>query len=86
MMPRSENRVLASNQIIAQNQAEIFRNKYGDTIAYTYYGIGVVKGRYYNRCKAVARTKDHVAVLKSFEAARNFINKDRKEETIFGRV
>jgi hypothetical protein len=77
------NRVLASNQITAQNQAEQFINQYGDTISYTYHGIGWTNGRYYNRCTAVAKTKDQVKVLKSMEAARNFINRERGVEAVF---
>jgi hypothetical protein len=84
MMPRSEHRVLASNQIIAPNQAEQnYQNKYGDTIKYTYLGMGIVRGHWINRCTALAKTGEQVKLLKSYQAAVNFINKIRGEETTF---
>jgi hypothetical protein len=77
MMPRS-NRVLANNEIIApQSSQTIYRNRFGDTILYTYEGMGIVNGRFYNRCTAFARSGDKAKLLKSFEAARNFINRER---------
>jgi hypothetical protein len=84
-MRRTTNRVLAINEINAlQNQAEQnYQNKYGDTIKYTYLGMGIVRGHWINRCTAVAKTGEEVKLLKSYKAAVNFINRIRGEETTF---
>lgn len=89
IMPRMNNRVLAINQInTPQSSPKIqqYTNKYGDSISYACYGLGVANGRYYNVCKAVAKTGNLVKILKSMEAARNFINRERNEATVFAEV
>jgi hypothetical protein len=89
-MPRTINRVLANNEIIALNQAEknksVYRNKYADTIELIVYGFTRIHGKSICQCTARAKANGKEKVFKSLQAAKNFINQERERETIFGLV